>query len=134
MGVGRCNSLGKPSCYCTPSICEIWKLKLCVWYVRNYNYGEAGKYLGINVLSNPDLVAQNPAIAFKTSIWYWAVYSNCHRAMTSSGGSGFAGTIRSINPGECGNPAYRSAVQSRVNYYEKFCSWLGVSPGTNLYC
>lgn len=100
----------------------------------NYNYGEAGKYLRINLLSNPDLVAQKPAIAFKTSIWYWAVYSNCHRAMTSSGGSGFAGTIRSINPGECGNPAFRSAVQSRVNYYEKFCSWLGVSPGTNLYC
>ncbi|XP_057862196.2 endochitinase 4-like [Cryptomeria japonica] len=99
----------------------------------NYNYGAAGKYVGLPLLNNPDLVAQQPDVAFKTSLWFWMVNSNCHTAMTSTGGKGFAGTIRAINGGECdgGRP---SAVQSRVSSYQKFCGWLGVSTGPNLSC
>ncbi|XP_059065870.1 endochitinase 4-like [Cryptomeria japonica] len=99
----------------------------------NYNYGAAGQFLGLPLLRNPDLVAQKSDVAFKTSLWFWMRNSNCHRAMTSPGGSGFAGTIRAINGGECGggNPA---AVNNRVNLYKKFCGWLQVTTGSNLSC
>ena len=100
---------------------------------RNYNYGAAGKYVGLPLLSNPDLVAQQADVAFKTSLWFWMVNSKCHNAMTSSGGSGFGGTIRAINGGECGG-GRPAAVQSRVSSYKKFCGWLGVAPGPNLSC
>ncbi|GLJ06609.1 hypothetical protein SUGI_0042970 [Cryptomeria japonica] len=99
----------------------------------NYNYGAAGHFLGLPLLKNPELVAQKPDIAFKTSLWFWMRNSNCHIAMTSPAGSGFAGTIRAINSGECrgGRPA---AVQSRVNLYKKLCGWLKVTTGPNLSC
>ncbi|GLJ06611.1 hypothetical protein SUGI_0043010 [Cryptomeria japonica] len=58
---------------------------------------------------------------------------NCHNAMTSTGGKGFAGTIRAINGRECGG-GRPSAVQSRVSSYKKFCGWLGVATGPKLSC
>uniref|UniRef100_A0A0C9S4Z8 TSA: Wollemia nobilis Ref_Wollemi_Transcript_13508_1027 transcribed RNA sequence n=1 Tax=Wollemia nobilis TaxID=56998 RepID=A0A0C9S4Z8_9CONI len=99
----------------------------------NYNYGLAGKYTGLPLLTNPDLVAQRPDVAFKTSVWFWMISSNCHKAMTSSGGTGFAGTIRAINGGECGG-GRPAAVQSRVDLYKKFSGWLDVTTGSNLSC
>ncbi|XP_057862173.1 endochitinase 4-like [Cryptomeria japonica] len=103
---------------------------VCLFHT-NYNYGEAGKYFGLPLLNNPDLVAQQPDVAFKTSLWFWMINSNCHNAMTSTGG--FADTIKAINGGECdgGNP---SAVQSRVSSYQKFCGWSGVATGPSLSC
>ncbi|KAH9296769.1 hypothetical protein KI387_028451, partial [Taxus chinensis] len=80
----------------------------------NYNYGAAGRYLGLPLLDNPDLVAQRADVAFKTSLWFWMVNSNSHKAMTSPSGGGFAGTIRAINGGEC-NGVRRDAVKSRVD-------------------
>ncbi|XP_057862167.2 endochitinase 4-like [Cryptomeria japonica] len=99
----------------------------------NDNYGAAGKYMGLPLLNNPDFVAQKPDVAFKTSLWFWMINTDCHIDMTSTGGKGFNGTIRAINGGECGggNP---SAVKSRVSSYQKFCGWLGVSTGPNLSC
>ncbi|GLJ06624.1 hypothetical protein SUGI_0043310 [Cryptomeria japonica] len=99
----------------------------------NYNYGAAGEYVGLPLLNNPDLVAQKPDIAFKTSIWFWMINSNCHKAMTSPDGKGFSGTIRAINGGECGGGS-PSAVQNRVNLYKKFCGLLDVTTGPNLSC
>eukprot|EP01018_Ginkgo_biloba_P020411 Gb_07463 [translate_table: standard] len=98
----------------------------------NANYGAAGKYFGFNGLSNPEKVVENPTIAFKSAIWYWMINSRCHQAMSPSG-VGFAGTIRSINIGEC-NGHFPKAVASRVDLYKKFCSRLGVTTGSNLYC
>lgn len=100
---------------------------------RNYNYGAAGKYLGVPLLNQPGMVAQSPEIAFKTSIWYWMVNSKCHSAMTSLKGDGFAGTIRAINGGEC-KGRLPGAVQDRVNLYRKLCYLLGVNTGPKLYC
>ncbi|XP_057862197.2 endochitinase 4-like [Cryptomeria japonica] len=97
----------------------------------NDNYGAAGKYFGLPLLNNPDLVAQQPDVAFKTSLWFWMINSNCHNAMTSTGG--FAGTIRAINGGECGG-GRPWAVQNRVSSYQKFCGWLGVATGPHLSC
>ncbi|EPS66639.1 hypothetical protein M569_08138, partial [Genlisea aurea] len=96
----------------------------------NYNYGSAGQSIGFDGLNNPDIVAQDPVITWKTALWYWM--NNCHGLITS--GQGFGSTIRAINGAiECngGNPA---TVTSRVNYYTSFCGQLGVDPGPNLRC
>ncbi|OVA08789.1 Glycoside hydrolase [Macleaya cordata] len=95
----------------------------------NYNYGRAGKSIGVDLLHNPETVAKNPTIAFKTAFWFWM--NNVHSIITS--GKGFGRTIRAINGGEC-NGGVPAAVQARVNYYKKYCSQLGVTPGSNLYC
>jgi len=103
----------------------------------NFNYKAAGDALGIDLLGNPWQVEQNPAVAWKTGLWYWNTQSGPgtmtpHNAMVN--GRGFGETIRSINGSiECngGNPAQ---VESRVSKYRQITSVLGVDPGANLYC
>ncbi|MEV7723322.1 glycoside hydrolase family 19 protein [Streptomyces sp. NPDC087917] len=103
----------------------------------NFNYKAAGDALGINLLANPYLVEQDPAVAMKTALWYWNTQNGpgtmtAHAAMVN--GAGFGETIRSINGSlECngGNPGQ---VQSRVNSYQNFTQLLGVTPGNNLSC
>jgi predicted chitinase/chitodextrinase len=103
----------------------------------NFNYKAAGDALGLPLLTNPWLVQQDPAVAWRTALWYWNTQRGPgtmtpHDAMINS--RGFGETIRSINGSiECngGNPAQ---VQSRVTRYQQFTSILGVSPGGNLYC
>jgi chitinase len=94
----------------------------------NYNYGPAGKAIGFDGLGNPDRVAQDPVISFKTALWFWM--NNVHGVMPQ----GFGATIRAINGAlECNgkNPA---AVNARVGYYKDYCKQLGVDPGNNLTC
>jgi hypothetical protein len=103
----------------------------------NFNYKAAGDALGIDLLHNPWLVEQDPAVAWKTALWYWNTQSGPgtytgHDAMV--GGHGFGETIRSINGAiECdgGNPAQ---VQSRIDSYQRFVQILGTTPGGNLSC
>ncbi|MGI5448139.1 glycoside hydrolase family 19 protein [Streptomyces sp. CA-243310] len=103
----------------------------------NFNYKAAGDALGINLLANPYLVEQDPAVAMKTALWYWNTQNGpgtmtAHAAMVN--GAGFGETIRSINGAlECngGNPGQ---VQSRVSKYQSFTQLLGVTPGNNLSC
>jgi chitinase len=103
----------------------------------NFNYKAAGDALGIDLLNNPNLVQSDPAVAWKTGLWYWNTQNGPgtmtpHNAMVN--GAGFGETIRSINGSlECngGNPAQ---VQSRVNAYQNFTAVLGVPAGSNLSC
>jgi predicted chitinase len=103
----------------------------------NFNYNAAGNALGLPLLTNPWLVQQDAAVAWKTAIWYWMTQSGPgtmtgHNAMVN--GPNFGETIRSINGAlECGgrNPAQ---VQSRVNNYQRFTQILGVPTGGNLTC
>ncbi|KAI3975088.1 hypothetical protein MKX01_025602 [Papaver californicum] len=95
----------------------------------NYNYGPAGQSIGFNGVKNPEIVATDPAISFKTALRFWM--KNVHRIMTTA--QGFGPTIRAINGGECegGNPR---AVQARIKFYQKYCRQLGVSAEHNLTC
>ncbi len=103
----------------------------------NFNYKAAGDALGIDLLHNPNLVQTDPAVAWKTGIWYWMTQNGPgtmtpHNAMVN--GAGFGETIRSINGSiECNgkNPAQ---VQSRINSYQNSASILGVPTGGNLSC
>ncbi|XP_059655028.1 endochitinase At2g43590-like [Cornus florida] len=93
----------------------------------NYNYGPAGQAIGFDGLGNPDIVASDVVVSFKTALWFWM--NNVHSVI----GQGFGATIRAINSMECngGNP---DAVNARVSYYTDYCNKLGVAPGDNLSC
>ncbi len=103
----------------------------------NFNYKAAGDSLGIDLLDNPSLVEQDPAVAWKTALWYWNTQTGpgtmtAHNAMVN--GAGFGQTIRSINGSvEC-NGSNTAEMQDRVNDYQAFAQILGVSPGSNLTC
>ncbi|CAN0880080.1 Chitinase 5 [Linum grandiflorum] len=94
----------------------------------NYNYGPCGRANRFDGLKNPEIVARNPEIAWKTALWYWM--KNVRPVV----GRGFGATIRAINGAlECNgkNPA---AVNARVKHYENYCRTFKVAPGPNLRC
>ncbi|KAL0377053.1 UNVERIFIED_CONTAM: Chitinase 5 [Sesamum calycinum] len=96
----------------------------------NYNYGAAGESIGFDGLNNPEIVAQDRTVSFKTALWFWM--NQCHGIMTS--GQGFGATIRAVNgPKEC-DGANPGTVSARVQYYKDYCNQLRVDPGTNLRC
>ncbi|KAJ7540001.1 hypothetical protein O6H91_11G118100 [Diphasiastrum complanatum] len=141
--------------YCSPSVewpCASGKK----YYGRgpmqlswNYNYGEAGVSLGFDGINNPDLVASNAIISFKTAIWFWmtpqAPYPSCHAVIidewkpttmdiAAKRMPGFGVTTNIINGGlECGRGS-DPRVLDRVGYFERYCAILGVHPGNNLDC
>ncbi|XP_047977589.1 endochitinase EP3-like [Salvia hispanica] len=95
----------------------------------NFNYGPAGNSIGFDGINNPEAVATDRVISFRTALWYWM--NNCHDLINSQG---FGATIRAINGQlECdgGNAA---TVTARVGYYTDYCNQLQVDPGTNLRC
>ncbi|MZD04992.1 chitinase [Streptomyces sp. SID5785] len=103
----------------------------------NFNYKAAGDALGLDLLNNPWLVEQDPAVAWKTALWYWNTQTGPgtlagHDAMVS--GAGFGETIRSLNgTAECdgGNTAQ---MRHRVDLYVSFSRVLHVRPGHGLTC
>lgn len=104
----------------------------------NGNYCAAGAALGLDLRANPDLVEQNPTVAWQTALWFWMTQAGAgarpaHNSI--NGGYGFGETIRTINGSlECngGNPAQ---VQSRINEYQRFLNILGTSAESgNLGC
>nr|CAB3487493.1 unnamed protein product [Digitaria exilis] len=129
------SEIDKSDSHCDPSFTQ-WP---CVagqkYYGRgplqiswNFNYGPAGQSIGFDGLGNPDAVAQDPVIAFKTALWFWM--NNVHNVMPQ----GFGATIRAINGAlECNgnNPA---EMNDRVANYQQYCQQLSVDPGSNLTC
>ncbi|KAK7379729.1 hypothetical protein VNO78_34419 [Psophocarpus tetragonolobus] len=116
---------------------------------HNYNYGLAGSELGVDLTNNPDLVAADPVMAFKTAIWFWmrpqGNKPSCHNviigAWNPSSADQQAGRVRGfgvitniINGGlECGRGP-DSRVQNRIGFYQRYCGMYGISPGNNLDC
>ncbi len=115
----------------------------------NYNYGQAGDALGLQLLSFPEQVLSSGTTAFKTALWFWmtpqAPKPSAHAVMTGSWQPtaqdqsngrlpGFGMTINIVNGAlECGmtTPA---AVTDRVGFYQAFTTRLAVPMGSNLYC
>ncbi|XP_073011512.1 endochitinase-like [Typha latifolia] len=115
----------------------------------NYNYGPAGEAIGVDLLNDPDLVATDPIISFKTALWFWMTQQppkpSCHSVITdqwtplagnvSAGWLPGYGVITNIINGgiECGHgPDDR--VKNRIGYYQRYCDILGVDYGDNLDC
>lgn len=115
----------------------------------NYNYGQVGAVLGLDLLNNPGLVTSDGVVAFRTALWFWmtpqAPKPSAHDVMTggwtptagdvSAGRApGFGMTINIINGGlECQQPT-NTKVEDRVAFYQRFTNMLGTTTGQNLYC
>ncbi|KAJ4806236.1 Chitinase [Rhynchospora pubera] len=115
----------------------------------NYNYGACGTAINQNLLSNPDLVATDATISFKSALWFWMTPQSpkpsCHAVMTgqwnpsaadqSAGRKPGYGVVTDIINGgiECGKGS-NAAVADRIGFYKRYCDILGVSYGDNLDC
>ncbi|CAJ1972945.1 unnamed protein product [Sphenostylis stenocarpa] len=115
----------------------------------NYNYGACGRAIGVDLLNNPDLVATDPLISFKSAIWFWMTPQSpkpsCHDVITglwtpssadqAAGRLPGYGTVTNIINGglECGI-GQDSRVQDRIGFYKRYCDLLGVAYGNNLDC
>uniref|UniRef100_A0ACD5YDC0 Uncharacterized protein n=1 Tax=Avena sativa TaxID=4498 RepID=A0ACD5YDC0_AVESA len=121
--------------YCDPSFTQWPCASGATYYGRgplqltwNYNYGAAGQSIGFDGLNNPQKVAQDAEVAFKTALWYWM--TNVHGVMSH----GFGATTRAINGAvEC-DGKNTAQMNARVGYYQDYCRQLGVDPGSNLTC
>ncbi|KAK9688705.1 hypothetical protein RND81_09G005400 [Saponaria officinalis] len=116
---------------------------------HNYNYGLAGQAIKADLINNPDLVATDPTISFKTAIWFWMtpqsnkpsshnviIGSWSPSAADQSAGRvpGFGVITNIINGGlECGHGT-DPRVEDRIGFYKRYCDILGVSYGNNLDC
>ncbi|OEL12779.1 Chitinase 10 [Dichanthelium oligosanthes] len=116
----------------------------------NYNYGPAGKALGFDGLRNPEVVAGDPVVAFKTALWFWmtprAPKPSCHDVMAghyqpsyadlaANRTAGFGLTTNIINGGiECGPNGNVAPVNDRIGFFRRYCGMLGVDVGPNLDC
>ncbi|KAI9107746.1 hypothetical protein K1719_021082 [Acacia pycnantha] len=115
----------------------------------NYNYGQAGTALGVDLLNNPDLVATDPVLSFKAALWFWMTPQSpkpsCHDVITGrwtpsaadvAAGRlpGYGMVTNIINGGlECGI-GQDSRVESRIGFFKRYCDILGVDYGDNLDC
>ncbi|KAM7523997.1 hypothetical protein LguiA_013899 [Lonicera macranthoides] len=149
---------GNPGDYCTSKSwpCAAGKkyygrgpIQLSQTLSNNYNYGQAGKAIGVDLINNPDLVATDPTISFKTAIWFWmtpqANKPSSHDVITgrwnpsaayrSAGRLPGYGVITNIINGglEC-SKGPNDRVVNRVGFYKRYCDILGVSYGNNLDC
>ncbi|KAK1666538.1 hypothetical protein QYE76_054697 [Lolium multiflorum] len=146
---------GATSDYCSPSSqwpCAAGKK----YYGRgpiqisyNYNYGPAGQAIGSDLLGNPDLVASDATVSFKTALWFWMTPQSpkpsCHNVITGQWSPSSAdqaagrvpgyGVITNIINGglECGK-GQDNRVADRIGFYKRYCDLLGVSYGDNLDC
>ena len=108
----------------------------------------------MDLINNPDLVATDPVISFKTAIWFWmtpqADKPLSHDVIigqwtpspvdTSAGRVPGYGVITNIINGglECGKSsndkeAYEK-VANRIGFYKRYCGILGLDYGNNLDC
>jgi chitinase len=115
----------------------------------NYNYGQCGAALGMDLLGDPDLVTSDPVVAFRTALWFWMTPQSpkpsAHDVMTGGFAPsdadlaagrlpGFGLTTNIINGGlECGRGA-DARVADRIGFFERFTALLGTDVGTNLDC
>ena len=128
------------------------KLSLFIYlfgFCRNFNYGPAGKALGFDGLKNPELVANNSLIAFKTALWFWMTESvpkhSCHNVMVgkyvpteadkaANRTAGYGLVTNIINGGlECGKPN-DARVNDRIGFFERYAKLFKVDTGPNLDC
>jgi hypothetical protein len=106
----------------------------------NYNYGQAGDYLGIpTLLSNPDQVATDPAVAWRTSMFFWMAWKDKDKNSLLLGPhyrflhDGFGGSLRAVNGAlECG--VGNAAAEQRRSKYRTLCTLLGTVAEANLDC
>lgn len=115
----------------------------------NYNYGPAGRAINADLLNNPDKVANDPTVSFKTALWFWMTPQSpkpsCHdvvvgkwKPSTSDKQAGrvpgYGVLTNIINGGiECGK-GLNPQMADRIGFYKRYCGILGVGYGDHLDC
>lgn len=105
--------------------------------------------MGVDLLNNPDLLATDPVLSFKSAIWFWMTAQppkpSCHEVIIDewkpsandvNAGRlpGYGLTTNIINGGiECGQSG-NAAVRNRIGFFTTFCGKFGIQPGDNLDC
>ncbi|KAF6995265.1 hypothetical protein CFC21_011794 [Triticum aestivum] len=113
------------------------------------NYDLAGRAIGKDLVSNPDLVSTDAVVSFRTAMWFWMTaqgnkpssHNVALRRWTPTAADTAAGRVPGygvitniINGGlECGM-GRNDANVDRIGYYTRYCSMLGTSTGGNLDC
>ncbi|XP_062143507.1 chitinase-like protein 2 [Alnus glutinosa] len=64
-----CDENYKHTYPCTPGVAYYGRGALPIYW--NYNYGEAGKALKVDLLNQPEYIEQNATLAFQVAIWRW---------------------------------------------------------------
>ncbi|KAL0005566.1 hypothetical protein SO802_013127 [Lithocarpus litseifolius] len=64
-----CDEQYKKSYPCAPGVAYYGRGALPIYW--NYNYGEAGKDLKVDLLNHPEYIEQNSTLAFQVAIWRW---------------------------------------------------------------
>lgn len=120
----------------------------------NGNYGFASTVIFGNpdiLLNQPDLVARDPVLSFKTAIYFWMTPQNrkpsAHTVMSGEWkpsaeekalgyAQGFGMTINLINGSiECNKGENNPGMQDRIGFYQYFLKLLGISdPGCVCSC
>ncbi|KAM7516049.1 hypothetical protein LguiA_005632 [Lonicera macranthoides] len=106
--------------------------------------------IGADLANNPDLVATDPTISFKTAIWFWMTPQknkpSSHDVITgrwrpspvdqSAGRLPGYGVITNIINGgiECGKVSPDGRDIDRIGFYKRYCDLFGLEYGTNLGC
>lgn len=117
-----------------------------------FNYGQAGKDLGLPLLERPELVSHDGVVAFRSALWFWMKPQppkpSCHDVICGKWTPGaqdlqlgrrpgFGMTIDIINGGiECSgqDPAARKNREDRIGFYRHFASLLNVPVGKDCDC
>lgn len=100
------------------------------WFQLSWpcNYNAAGKALGVDLLTNPEQVADSDALAAATAMWFW----NANNMGQPARNGNFGGTTQKINSIECGASAKQT---SRIARYQKVRRCFGHKDATaNLRC
>lgn len=133
----------------TQRISSSYAHRIMLISLSNYNYGQAGEAIGVDLLKKPALVATDATISFKTALWFWMTPQppkpSCHAVITgnwtpsdtdrSAGRLPGYGLITNLIDGgvECGK-GRNAKVADRIGFYKRYCDILGVSYGNNIDC
>ncbi len=119
----------------------------------NYNYGQFSQsWYGSKdtLLNHPEWLSKDPVLSFASALWFWMYPQkpkpSCHDIMVEKWKpteddilkgrlTGFGATVNVINGGvECGNGKELEKTAYRYQYYQYFCNYFHVSPGSNISC
>ncbi|GJR46444.1 chitin-binding, type 1 protein [Tanacetum coccineum] len=105
---------------------------------HNYNYGLFGRTINTDLINNPDLLATDPTISFRSAIWFWMTPQDnkpsSHAVITGSWSpsaadrsagriSGYGVITNIINGGlECGK-GQNDKVEDRIGFYRVSPIW-----------
>jgi chitinase len=104
----------------------------------------------VDLVGNPDLVATDPVVSFRTAFWFWMTAQppkpSCHAVATGQWTPTAAATtprggrrLATWRDPQCHRPRGWSAgweeffsEVDRIGYYKRYCDMLGVGYGSNL--